>query len=158
MREFKVNEIGKVKVTEEGFFIKIAECYKSALTALEDFQYINVLWWFDRCDNEKERNTLEIAKPYKKGPAVLGVFATRSPERPNPIAVSTAYVINVDKEKGEIQLAYLEAFDNTPVLDIKPYIPSVDRVEEVVQPGWCSNWPENIETSDDFNWEDEFNF
>ena len=158
MREFKVNEIGKVKVTEEGFFIKIAECYKNALTTLEDFQYINVIWWFDRCDNEKERNTLEIAKPYKKGPAVLGVFATRSPERPNPIAISTAYVINVDKEKGEIQLAYLEAFDNTPVLDIKPYIPSVDRVDEVVQPGWCSNWPENIETSDDFNWEDEFNF
>lgn len=80
-------------------------------------------------------------KPYKNAPEVLGTFATRSPERPNPIGVSCSYVTYVDYQNGIIGLAYIDADDGTPVLDIKPYMPSLDRVEEPLMPSWCSNWP-----------------
>ena len=59
----------------------------------------------------------------------MGTFATRSPERPNPIALTPAYVTYIDHENGIIGLAYIDANDGTPVVDIKPYTPSLDRVE-----------------------------
>ena len=97
-------------------------------------------------------------KPYVNGPDEMGVFATRSPERPNPIALSCAYVTYINEQAGEIGLAYIDANDGSPVLDVKPYTPSLDRVEAPTVPQWCAHWPDNVETSGDFDWEDEFNF
>jgi len=59
----------------------------------------------------------------------FGLFATRSPKRPNPIGLSVMRITHVDVETGVITLAGCDAFDGTPVLDIKPYLPSVDMVE-----------------------------
>ena len=101
---------------------------------------------------------LEMPRPYKKAPEVMGVFATRSPIRPNPIALTTAQVINIDYEKGIIQVAAIDANDNSPVLDIKPYTPSLDRVEVPDVPKWCSHWPKSLEESEDYDWESELNF
>lgn len=155
---FTLNQIGAVHCSEDGFSIQISPEYREALTGLEGFRYIQILWWFDGCDNEESRTKLIETKPYKKGPDLLGTFATRSPERPNPIAVSSSYVTYIDIENGIIGLAWIDANDGTPVLDIKPYIPSVDRVEEPTVPDWCSDWPRNVETSGDFDWEEVFNF
>lgn len=155
---FNLTEIGKTFANENGFGIKLEPKYRPALEGLEGFSYIQVIWWFTESDNEEAKSKLSESKPYKHGPEVLGCFATRSPQRPNPIAVSTAYVIYTDKENGIIGLAWLDAFDGTPVVDIKPYIPSVDRVEEPGVPEWCAHWPRNVETSGDFDWENEFNF
>ncbi len=88
----------------------------------------------------------------------MGTFATRSPRRPNPIALSCACVTYIDVEHGIVGLSYIDAHDQSPVLDIKPYTPSIDRVEVPQVPQWCSHWPSNVETSGDFNWEAEFNF
>lgn len=52
----------------------------------------------------------------------------------------------------------IDANDNTPVLDIKPYTPSFDRVETPGVPVWCSEWPKSTEASGCFNWEQVFNF
>lgn len=156
--EYMVKQIGTVCCREDGFLIKIEPEYRAALTGLAGFGYIQVLWWFDACDNSTSRAKLTERKPYRKGPALLGVFATRSPERPNPIALSPAAVTFIDDENGEIGLAWLDANDGTPVLDIKPYMPSVDRVETPVVPDWCAHWPENVEASGDFAWEKEFLF
>lgn len=98
------------------------------------------------------------AKPYTHGPGRMGTFATRSPQRPNPIALSCAYATFIDAENGIIGLAYTDAADQSPVLDIKPYTPSLDRVEEPQVPEWCSHWPKNVEGSGDFDWDSEFNF
>ena len=117
---FTVNPIGKINAGEEGFYIQLDTKFKKALTGLEGFGYVQVIWWFDKCDNEKSRNKLMEEKPYKKGPDVVGTFATRSPERPNPIAVSTAYITYLDIEEGILGLAWIDALDQTPVLDIKP--------------------------------------
>lgn len=78
--------------------------------------------------------------------------------RPNPIALTAVEIIHVNYQSGIIQIAYIDANDDTPVLDIKPYTPSLDRVETPVVPGWCSHWPKSLEESGTFAWEQEFNF
>jgi len=67
-------------------------------------------------------------------------------------------VKSIDIENGIISLDYFDAFTGTPVLDIKPYQPSVDKVENATVPAWCKHWPENYESSGDFDWGKEFNF
>lgn len=88
----------------------------------------------------------------------MGIFATRSPIRPNPIALSVVEIIAIDYENGIIQIAYVDANDQTPLLDMKPYTPSLDRVEVPSVPAWCSHWPKSIEASAHFDWGKEFNF
>jgi tRNA-Thr(GGU) m(6)t(6)A37 methyltransferase TsaA len=158
MQQFQVKPIGEIKVDAEGMVIKLDRYYIPALKELDGFSHINVLWWFNGCDNEKSRNVLDMQSPYKKAPAVMGTFATRSPERPNPIALSTAQVTGIDYDQGAIRLAYLDADNGSPVVDLKPYTPSLDRVERPKVPAWCSHWPKSVEQSGDFAWENEFNF
>lgn len=155
---FTVKQIGVIRTDENGFRIELVPAYKEALIGLDGFSYLNVLWWFSGCDNEVDRSILSEEKPYKKGPDTLGAFATRSPQRPNPIALSCTYVTYIDAENGVIGLAYIDADDQTPVLDIKPYTPSLDRVEVAEIPTWCKHWPSKVEASGDFDWESEFNF
>ena len=158
MKDFQVRAIGKVNVNEKGMFIELEQKYVPALKALDGFSHLNVIWWFSDFDSADARNILEAPKPYKKGPDAMGIFATRSPVRPNPIALSTAQVISIDYESGIIQVAYIDANNGTPVLDIKPYTPSLDRVEKPGVPAWCKHWPASTEQSGNFNWENEFNF
>ena len=155
---FTVEHIGSIGEDKRGFFVAVLPSYRDALTGLEDFSTIQLLWWFDRCDNPKDRGALVEEKPYRKGPQRLGVFATRSPCRPNPIALSVCSVMGVDKKQGIIRLAYTDAFPGSPVIDIKPYTPSLDRMDEPAVPKWCTHWPMSVEESEDFDWGAEFNF
>lgn len=156
--EYILKPIGVVRADESGFRIELEPEYIPALAGLDGFGHIQILWWFSVCDNAVSRTMLTEKKPYKKGPNVLGTFATRSPARPNPIALSCAYVTYIDHESGTIGLAYTDAYDGTPVLDIKPYTPSLDRVEHPVTPDWCAHWPPCVEASGEFNWEAVFTF
>ncbi|AOT72899.1 SAM-dependent methyltransferase [Geosporobacter ferrireducens] len=158
MEQFTVKPIGKVCVDDNGTRLELDKEYIPALTNLEGFGYINVLWWFDQCDQSDARSKLIEKSPYKNSPEMLGTFATRSPERPNPIALSCSYVTYIDSQNGIIGLAYIDAENGTPVLDIKPYTPSLDRVEHPSVPEWCSHWPKNVEDSGDFDWSAVFNF
>lgn len=158
MKTYEVKPIGTICNKEEGTFLKVDTEYVTALKALDGFSHINVIWWFSSLDDEKYREVREVDRPYKLAPEKMGIFATRSPVRPNPIALTTAEIIQIDYEKGMIQIAYIDADDHTPVLDIKPYTPSLDRVEQPKVPEWCSHWPGSLEESADFAWENEFNF
>ncbi|MNE61354.1 putative tRNA (adenine(37)-N6)-methyltransferase [compost metagenome] len=101
---------------------------------------------------------MEVSAPYKSSPPKMGIFATRSPIRPNPVAMSVVQIIDIDAEQGIIQIPYIDANNGTPVIDLKPYTPSLDRVESPSVPNWCKHWPKSIEESGRFNWESEFNF
>jgi len=158
MSGMRIMPIGRVESDRGEFQVVLAEQYKEALTGLEGFSHVQVLWWFDGCDNDSDRGVVTNHKPYTHGPELMGTFATRSPQRPNPIAVTTAQVLGIDREKGILKLNYIDATTGTPVLDIKPYTPSVDRVENVSVPDWCAHWPKSYEKSEDFDWEKEFNF
>ena len=158
MKKFEVEPIGKINVGNEGMFVELEQKYVPALKALEGFSHLNIIWWFSEFDNKEARSILEAPKPYKKSPEVMGIFATRSPIRPNPIALTAVQVIQINQKKGIIEIAYIDANNGTPVLDIKPYTPSLDRVEKPGVPKWCGHWPMSLEQSGDFNWENEFNF
>lgn len=158
MQNFIVKPIGVVSVTEGGTFIKLEPKYRPALQALNGFSHLNIIWWFCDFDNEETRSILETPQPYKNAPAVMGIFATRSPVRPNPVALTAVQIINIDSENGTIQIDYIDANDNSPVLDLKPYTPSFDRVENPGVPQWCCHWPKSLEASGNFDWENEFHF
>ena len=151
---FTVNPIGYVHTGEDIFYLEVASEYRPALLELADFGYINVLWWFHLYDEYRE--IIECDQPYKHGPAKMGIFATRAPVRPNPIALSTVAVLRVDEENGRIYLPYIDAEDGSPVLDIKPYHLCEDRVKEARVPEWCSHWPQWLEDSATFDWAAEF--
>lgn len=154
----QLKEVGKINVAGEEMFIQINKEYVKALQGLEGFSHIDVIWWFDKCDNNESRNIVEVNKPYKNAPKKMGIFATRSPERPNPIALSITEITYIDYENGRIYITYIDAMNNSTILDIKPYTPSVDRVEKPNVPKWCAHWPLSYEESGDFDWENEFLF
>ena len=158
MKTFELHPIGSIHSNDEGMYISLEREFIPALTALDGFSHINVIWWFDKFDSNEARAVLEAQQPYKNAPEVMGIFATRSPVRPNPIALTASEVIDIDYEKVIIRLGYIDADDDTPVLDIKPYTPSLDRVESPLVPNWCAHLPRSIEQSADFEWEKEFNF
>ncbi|MDO5576212.1 MAG: SAM-dependent methyltransferase [Fibrobacter sp.] len=155
---YTVYSIGTINITENGTFIHVDKKYIPALQALDGFSHINVLWWFSDFDDKHSRSIVQTKQPYKGAPETMGIFATRSPIRPNPIAVTTTEIIDINQEKGIIQVTFLDANDGTPILDIKPYTPSLDRVESPSVPAWCSSWPKSTEDSGDCDWEQVFNF
>lgn len=158
MASYEVHSIGTIHNSGEDVYIALEAAYIPALKALDGFSHIEVLWWFSDFDDAQARAVLEAGQPYKRAPEVMGIFATRSPIRPNPIALTAAEIIDIDAERGIVRLTYMDANDGTPVLDIKPYTPSIDRVENPRVPQWCAHWPKSVESSGDFPWEDEFNF
>jgi len=94
--------------------------YRPGLFRIGDEKHLFVLCWFDRAD----RTALRVTPPHKQ--VEHGVFATRSPDRPNPVALSIVDLIRVDG--GILQVRGLDAIDGTPVIDIKPYVMEIDAL------------------------------
>lgn len=157
-QEFKVFSLGTVHVASSGWKVVIKPAFRDGLIALDGFSHVQLLFWFHMHDTVELRKTITCNKPYKKSPDTVGIFATRSDYRPNPVALSICPVKSVDVKNGILELYYTDAEDGSPVIDIKPYHPAVDRVKNVSTPSWCSHWPQWYEESGDFNWTDEFNF
>lgn len=156
MHQFSVTPIGSFAGGEQGFQIRLEAKYAPALEGLEGFSHLQVLWWFSRADDPGSRATLTEKRPYRTAPPRIGTFATRSPRRPNPIALSCVQILAVDREAGVIHIPYVDAEPGTPILDIKPYTPSLDRVESPGVPDWCAGWPRSLEASASFDWEAVF--
>ena len=158
MNDIKVRPIGRIESENDEARIILDPAYREGLKGLAGYSHVQVLWWMDGCDNARDRSTLVENKPYVKGPEKLGVFALRSPERPNPIAVSSVDITYVDEASGTVGLCYIDAFSGSAVLDLKPYTPAIDRVERSAGPEWCAHWPKSYEESGNFDWAAEFNF
>ena len=97
-----------------------------------------VLWWIHEADTPERRGTGLII-PRVRNPVVppqkMGNLATRSPNRPNPIGLTVVKIVRIDGTS--IFVDEIDAFDGTPVIDIKPYLPNGDRVnKEVALPKW----------------------
>jgi len=152
------NPIGQVKIEKDRYYIEVEEKYIEATLGLDEYSHIQVVWWFNLYDSEEARNYFVMDKPYKKGPEKVGVLASRSPVRPNPIAITACSLTALDQEKCRLEVEYIDAEDGTPVLDIKPYQPSIDKVLDVKMPAWCGHWPDCVEANEGFDWSKEFNF
>ena len=104
--------------------------YEAALRDLEGFQRIWVIFVFDKAKTWKP-----LIQP-PRGEKKVGVFACRSPHRPNPVGISAVELLKVEGRK--IYIKNHDLLDGTPVLDIKPYIPEVDSYESSAV-GWLSD-------------------
>ena len=106
-----------------------------ALDGIEEFSHIIVIFW-------KHQSTVSGQGPKKVHPQgrkelpLVGLFATRSPKRPNPIGKTTVRLL---QRQGDIlKVEGLDAIDGTPVIDIKPYIPGGDAVTDAEVPSWIA--------------------
>jgi len=138
---FEVHPIGRVHRTDGTVRLAIDEAARPALKELGHFSHVIVLWWAHRLDDATSRSSLQCNPPYAEE-HLTGVFATRSPYRPNPIAVTTCKLLEVDEEGGMVRVADLDAYDGTAIVDLKAYFPVCDRVERAHIPPWLAGWPE----------------
>lgn len=105
------------------FILELEERYASGLRDLEKHKYLIVFYHIDRA---RGYNGSNIAHPPSMNGGSIGLFASRSPNRPNAIGIDVAKLLRI--EGNRVYTSGLSALDGTPLLDIKPYI-SVDRKE-----------------------------
>ena len=113
--------------------------YRVALQHLDEFTHLWVVFVFHQVAEDDWRPT--IRPPRVDAPRKVGVFASRSPHRPNPIGISAVKLERIDLEAPggiEIHLSGVDLLDGTPVLDIKPYLPYADIIPEAAS-GWAGS-------------------
>ena len=120
----KLYPVGRVDIEGKSVKLRIHDKYRDALKGLEGFSHAIVLYWFDRNDTPEKRNILQVHPRGNKKNPPTSVFACRAPVRPNLIALSLCKVLSIKNEI--ITVDKIDAFNGSPILDIKPYIPSID--------------------------------
>jgi len=105
-----------------------------ALDGLEGFSHIIVLYWMHQASAGKPPT--KVHPMGKKEFPLVGLFVTRSPHRPSPIGVTTVKLLQ--RRGNVLKVQGLDAFDGTPVIDIKPYIPGYDSVADAGVPQWLT--------------------
>lgn len=127
------------RVNEELSSIRIFDEFAEGLQGLDTFSHLIILYWFHLREAEEERKVLKVVPRRHPGAPEVGVFASRSPSRPNPIGFS---VVELVKVEGTILWTKgLDALEGSPILDIKPYLPRADAVPEAVVPAWTLHGP-----------------
>jgi tRNA-Thr(GGU) m(6)t(6)A37 methyltransferase TsaA len=115
---YTMHPVGWIRKTGGKTFIVIDQRYQPALLGVDQLSSLWVLYWFDRNDSPAERAILQVHPRGDPERPLRGVFATRSPFRPNLIAVSNVKVLSV--RDNIIEIDAIDAFADTPVLDLKP--------------------------------------
>ena len=107
--------------------------WAEGLEGLGGFSHIIVLFWFDRV-TEKDV-PLKVHPMHKEDLPVTGLFATRTPNRPNRIGLTVVKLLR--REGSVLKVTGLDALEGTPVLDIKPYLRSGELVPDATEPAWA---------------------
>jgi tRNA (adenine37-N6)-methyltransferase len=106
-----------------------------ALDRIDEYSHIVVLYWMHKVEPSQRL----LQKVHPKGRhdlPMVGVFASRSPARPNPIGMATVKLLS--RQDNVLRVIGLDAADGTPVLDIKPYIPDHNAEKSAQIPNWLS--------------------
>jgi len=120
--------IGRARETGRGARIELDRAFAPALDGLEAGQPVILLYWMDRA----RRDLLRQAPRHIEG--TRGTFALRSPNRPNTISQCTVRITAIDSAAGTIEIDAIDCFDGTPLVDIKPWLHSVDMPPEAGAP------------------------
>ena len=131
---FQIFPVGVIRKKEDTIWVEIFEPYSDALLGLEDFSHVQVLFWFHENDTTDRRKTLRVHPRKDKTIPLTGVFATHSPRRPNLIGLTICKINSIRGRRIEIE--DIDAFDGTPVIDIKCYIPGSTSGSDVRVPDW----------------------
>ncbi len=113
--------------------LKILPEFEPGLTDIEGFSHLFVIWEFDRSLREELRGDDLLASPPSDNRS-HGVFATRSPRRPNPIGLTVVELLR--RDGAELHIRGVDMLDGTPVLDLKPYLSSIPS--ERLRRGWLA--------------------
>ena len=115
--------------------IRVFPEFCSGLKGIEGFSHLIILYWIHLRDSEKERRTLLVFPRRHMVNVETGVFACRSPSRPNPIGLCVVELVEVGN--CVLTVRGLDAFEDSPIVDIKPYIPRIDSFPEARVPDWA---------------------
>jgi tRNA-Thr(GGU) m(6)t(6)A37 methyltransferase TsaA len=107
--------------------IEVFKEFQEGLKDIEGFSHIVVVFWFHKSQDYH----LLVKTPWDD--VLHGLFATRSPHRPSPLGLTVVELIS--RKNNILEVKGLDAIDGTPLLDIKPYIPSIDE-RSAVKLGW----------------------
>jgi tRNA-Thr(GGU) m(6)t(6)A37 methyltransferase TsaA len=102
------------------------------LDGIEGFSHIWIVWWLDRFESPPESPCVHPER--REELPLVGFFATRSPHRPCPLAMTSVRLLG--RQGRRLYVEGLDAYEGTPVLDIKPYLRRGDLIPEATVPEW----------------------
>lgn len=114
--------------------VQLDECYRGTLADLNGFERIWLLFLFDRTKGAWHPKVMPPRHVTRK----VGLFASRSPYRPNPIGLSCVKLLAVDEAHLTLAIAEHDLIDGTPIIDIKPYLPYADAFPDA-KAGWTES-------------------
>lgn len=118
---YKSNKIGEVEVFKE---------FEKGLADIDGFSHLILLYLF----HKSVSYSLKV-KPFLDD-TLRGLFATRSPRRPNPLGLSLVRLLS--RKENILQVAQIDILDGTPLLDIKPYVPEFNQIKNI-KIGWLES-------------------
>jgi len=137
--EGRVKFIGLVEEAGELSKVRIFPQFCEGIRGLNEYSHIIVLYWFHLRDREGERQTIRVILRRHPGAPEVGVFASRSPSRPNPIGLCVTELMKI--EDCTLTLRDLDALEGSPIVDIKPYLPRADLAPNARVPEWTWQGP-----------------
>lgn len=142
MKEITLKPIGFVKnnvkelrfggFADEVSEIMVDEEFTEALDGIDGYSHVIIVYWMDKVKN----HVIKHQPQGNPNVPIVGIFACRCPARPNPIAITTVKLM--EHEGNRIKVKGLDVLDGTPVIDIKPYWPQYDKVENEKVPSWVN--------------------
>jgi len=138
-KEAKLKFVGVVETAGDLSKVRILPEFCQGLEHLNNFSHVIILYWIHLRDNERERRILHVVPRRHPRAPMVGVFASRSPSRPNPIGFCVAELVKI--EDCVLIVRGLDALKGSPIIDIKPYIPRADSVPNARAPEWTSRGP-----------------
>ena len=139
MPKIGLDPVGRVEHRDGKIFVAMQPAYAEALNGIEGFSHIWVIYWFHGNDKPEKRHTLKVHPRGNPANPLTGVFATRSPARPNLLGLNACRLVR--REGNRLEVEGLDAWDGSPVLDIKPYLPQLDSFPQTTFPKWADGKP-----------------
>jgi tRNA-Thr(GGU) m(6)t(6)A37 methyltransferase TsaA len=142
-RPIIMNPVGRVVRQGDRVFIEIFPEFAPALDGLTGFSHIWVFFWFHGNDTPEKRAILRVHPRNNPANPLTGVFATRSPVRPNLIGLTACRLLKVEGLRLEVE--GLDAWEDTPIVDIKPYLPGSDSLPQATSPDWVKRPSQKVD-------------
>lgn len=141
-----ITELGGVRWEEVDSQIVADEAFAPGLDGIEGFSHVIVICYLHKRDRPVPAD-LHVRPENRPDMPLLGVFATRTPKRPNPLAVTAVKLLH--RQDKTLTVHGLDVIDGTPVLDIKPYLRNGDLIPDATAPEWIQRfWAQAREGQD----------
>ncbi len=131
---YYLKPVGIIRKSDEKVWIAIFDDFSDALLGLDGFSHLYVFYWFHQNDTPDKRQILQVHPRRDQNNPLTGVFATHSPLRPNLIAFTLCKISAI--QGNQIEIDDIDAYDGSPVIDIKCYIPGSVPDSDVRLPDW----------------------